>query len=349
MNQLDGQRMRAGAPVPSLTRWGLSPDADLVYRSLATIGPGTLGSLSVALGITRNRTSAALDELYTVGAARGGGDDAVPQTGRRWQAQPVDHVLVLLRQRRTRTVDLRHQAGFHHALMQGSGLPNRVPPPPAHGRVLSSPTEIRQRIAALAAAERHEHLAVNPEPTFAPDVAAVALPLDRTLLARGIHMRTCGVPPPDGDRSCAAAQHLATLGADYRERPDVPVKLMVFDRRVALLPVDPEDLSIGALEIDHAVIVAGLVALFEQLWTAGHDPRRGGIPPIVLTRRERAIVTLLADGLTDSAVADRLQLSRRTIAYTLRALMDRIGVENRFQLGLTVGSMRLLEPMGGNR
>ena len=77
--------------------------------------------------------------------------------------------------------------------------------------------------------------------------------------------------------------------------------------------------------------------------------RFDGIPPIVLTRRERAIVTLLAEGLTDSAVAERLQLSRRTIAYTLRALMDRIGVENRFQLGLTVGSMRLLEPMGEAR
>lgn len=333
-------------PVPSLTRWGLSPDADLVYRSLATIGPGTVGSLSVSLGITRHRVSMAIDELHVTGAVRGPGTSESSPATERWQARPVAAVLAELRRRRLRTVDLRYQAGFHHALMQGSGLSTPVPPPAAHGRILVERDEIRARIAMLAGAERHEHLAVNPEPSFSADTVAEAAPLDRAILARGITMRTCGVPPLDGDRSSAPAHQLAGLGGDYRERPDVPVKLMVFDRRIALLPVDPFDLSAGALEIDHAIIVAGLVALFEQLWTAASDPRRGGVPPVVLSDREREIVTLLATGLTDTAVATRLKISRRTIAYTLRALMDRIGVENRFQLGLTLGSMHLLTPPG---
>jgi DNA-binding NarL/FixJ family response regulator len=60
----------------------------------------------------------------------------------------------------------------------------------------------------------------------------------------------------------------------------------------------------------------------------------------VLTLRERAIVDLLAEGCIDAVVAHRLGISQRTIAYTLRTLMDRLGVENRFQLGLTLGTMR---------
>lgn len=333
-------------PVPSLTRWGVSPDADLVYRSLAMIGPGTVGSLSASLGITRHRVSMAIDELHVTGAVRGpGGPEPVPGA-QRWQAVDVGEVVAALRQRRLRTVDLRYQAGFHHALMQGSGLVTPVPAPRAHGLVLRDVTEIRSRIATLVEAERHEHLAVNPEPSFTEDTLAEAAPLDRLLVARGVYRRSCGVPPPDGDRSSAPAHHLADIGGDYRERPDVPIKLMVFDRRVALLPVDPFDPAAGALEIDHAIIVAGLVALFEKLWSGGSDPRRGGVPPIVLSDREREIVTLLATGLTDAAVATRLKISRRTIAYTLRALMDRIGVENRFQLGLTLGSMHLLTPTG---
>ncbi|WP_203926748.1 helix-turn-helix domain-containing protein [Virgisporangium ochraceum] len=332
-------------PVPSLTRWGLSPDADLVYRSLAAIGPGTVGSLSAGLGITRHRVSMAIDELHVTGAVRGPHVPESPPAARRWQAMPVADVVAALRQRRLRTVDLRYQAGFHHALLQGSVLPTPTPPP-AHGRVLLTSGEIRARIATLVAAERHEHLAVNPEPSFAEEDMAEALPLDRALVARGIRLRTCGVPPLDADRSSAVAHQLASIGADYRERTDVPVKLMVFDRRIALLPVDPFDPSAGALEIDHPVIVAGLVALFEQLWGAGRDPRRGGVPPIVLSPRERSIVALLATGLTDAGVATRLNISRRTIAYTLRALMDRIGAENRFQLGLILGSMHLLTPPG---
>ena len=58
---------------------------------------------------------------------------------------------------------------------------------------------------------------------------------------------------------------------------------------------------------------------------------------MVLTARERALVELLAAGHTDASAARRLGCSPRTVSYTLRALMDRLGVENRFQLGLALG------------
>jgi DNA-binding CsgD family transcriptional regulator len=57
-----------------------------------------------------------------------------------------------------------------------------------------------------------------------------------------------------------------------------------------------------------------------------------------LNAREKAIVELLAEGHTDASVAQRLGISERTITYTLRALMDRVGVENRFQLGLVLST-----------
>ena len=57
-----------------------------------------------------------------------------------------------------------------------------------------------------------------------------------------------------------------------------------------------------------------------------------------LTPRERAIVRMLAEGHTDATTSERLGLSARTIAYTLRGLMDRCGAQNRFQLGLMLGA-----------
>lgn len=59
---------------------------------------------------------------------------------------------------------------------------------------------------------------------------------------------------------------------------------------------------------------------------------------MTLTDRDRAIVEALSEGLTDVEVADRLGISPRTVAYALRALMDRFGVDNRFQLGLAIGA-----------
>jgi len=59
---------------------------------------------------------------------------------------------------------------------------------------------------------------------------------------------------------------------------------------------------------------------------------------VELTAREQAIVTLLAAGHTDSSASAELGLSLRTVGYAIRALMDRYGVENRFQLGLLLGA-----------
>ena len=39
-------------------------------------------------------------------------------------------------------------------------------------------------------------------------------------------------------------------------------------------------------------------------------------------------------------------MSRRTVVYALRELMDRLGVDNRFQLALLLGAARVV-PMPG--
>ncbi|MEV4413712.1 helix-turn-helix transcriptional regulator [Catellatospora sp. NPDC049609] len=57
-----------------------------------------------------------------------------------------------------------------------------------------------------------------------------------------------------------------------------------------------------------------------------------------LTPRESAVVVLLAKGYPDAAIAAQLDLSVRTIAYTLSSLMERYGVSTRFQLGLRLGA-----------
>jgi DNA-binding CsgD family transcriptional regulator len=324
--------------VPSLTRWGLTPDADLGYRALSMLGSRTVARLARELGMPQNRVSRALDELVAVEAVQ-----AVPSAGSAgyrsggvlmWEAVALDRVLNRLRQRRSPDPALE-QWHRHFATVGGVGLPSLE-----HASMRRWPTRAsaRQRAASLIAAERHEHLAINTEEVFDAEATTAALPLDRSILARGIRLRVLGLPPSDGDRCSAYATALDRSGGMYREMATLPLKLMIFDRRVAMVPTDPLDLEKGYVEVGDSAAVHALAGMFDRLWVDGTDPREQGVSPIELTKREQELMRLLAMGHTDQSAAQELRLSVRTVAYTMRHLMDRVGVENRFQLALLLGA-----------
>ncbi|MGW4461270.1 LuxR C-terminal-related transcriptional regulator [Micromonospora sp. NBC_01796] len=320
--------------IPRLTRWGVSPDADLIYRALTMMGGRKDTELSRELGLPRSRVVAALDELAALRAAQPTRSATIRSgVARRWDPCPVPQVLRHLR-RPAVPGSQRDRWRQHFGTLDGLDLPT---PDDSRIRRWTTRSLARRRIAHLGAAERHEHLAINTEEVITADATAAALPVDRGLVERGIQIRILGRPPGDGDRTTA---HLAQVGGGltYRELPDLPIKLIVFDRRVALFPADPLNFEAGVVEVDDAPVVQALCGLFDRLWTQGRDPHRQGVPPITLTPREQALVALLSAGHTDVSAAHELKLSVRTVAYTMRELMDRLGVENRFQLALLLGA-----------
>ncbi|AJE85800.1 putative transcriptional regulator [Streptomyces albus] len=56
-----------------------------------------------------------------------------------------------------------------------------------------------------------------------------------------------------------------------------------------------------------------------------------------LDERQRRLISLLIAGHTDASAAHRLGVSPRTVTNILRSLMDALGVDNRFQLGIALG------------
>ena len=55
-------------------------------------------------------------------------------------------------------------------------------------------------------------------------------------------------------------------------------------------------------------------------------------PTDALSARERQVVNLVSDGLTNSAIALRLAVSENTIQYQLKNIMQKLHLQNRAQV-----------------
>ncbi len=326
--------------IPSLVRWGVSADGDLVYRVLATFGPQTASLAARDLGMVPRRVADAIDELAAAGAvtriSTGPQRRGAPAV---WSAAAPDQVVHRLRRQRLRLVDPWEVTRRHLAHIDGLDLPTSAAEAPRDGvRLIRGLSTIRERVAELAGLERHEHLTMNPEQATSAASMAAGAPLDRALLMRGVRLTIVSAPPADGDVVGAHSAELTRLGGKYRFAYQLPLKVLMYDRKVAILPLDLQNVDNGALEVQEPGLVQSLASLITRCWDGARDPARAGVPSFVLTTRERSLVELLAAGHTDTVVSRRLGISARTIGYTLRSLMDRLNVENRFQLGLALGS-----------
>ncbi|MGZ0152862.1 hypothetical protein ACXJJ3_37795 [Kribbella sp. WER1] len=120
-------------------------------------------------------------------------------------------------------------------------------------------------------------------------------------------------------------------GGEARVVDAVPSKMLIIDRRTALLPLNSTVLAGGFQIIHDPQVVSVLLAVHQQSWEAGSDARRlhRDLPPPHLA----AIVPALASGEPDEVVAPRLGLSSRTYSRRVAEFLKGLGVHSRFQAG----------------
>jgi DNA-binding CsgD family transcriptional regulator len=196
---------------------------------------------------------------------------------------------------------------------------------------------VQARLEELAGRATREVMTVVPGGPQPAAVLEAARPLDADLAGRGLSLRTLYQDSMRSDRAnMEYATWLIRLGVEVRTAPLVPPRMILLDREVAMIPLDPLHRQPGAALIRQPGVLAALTALFEQNWDAARSISAGGNQldeSKDLTEAEGVLLRLLARGLTDEAVASRLGVSVRTVQRRMESLMTRLGATSRFEAG----------------
>ncbi|WP_436761805.1 LuxR C-terminal-related transcriptional regulator [Streptosporangium sp. V21-05] len=138
-------------------------------------------------------------------------------------------------------------------------------------------------------------------------------------------------------------------GSRIRTLASAPLSALITDRRTALLSLRiPQGEAAGPIVlVTRPGHVSTLLSVFDHLWdTASVTPSPEGASPGGMSR-SRAVLDLLAEGLTDNAVAARLGIAERTVRREVNGLMQSAGATSRFQLALRAQELGWLRRPAG--
>ncbi|MER6572197.1 helix-turn-helix transcriptional regulator [Streptomyces sp. NPDC001093] len=298
--------------------------------------------LSSRLGMSESEVRAALDQLADLrllrpseevpGEAPGGLLPVDPRVGLAALLQHNE----LQRQRREQEFE-ESQAAITRMLAEyrdesASEQNNRIE------RLMGMAT-VQARLEELTRSISTECLAFSPGGARSAASLEASRPLNMEALGRGVRMRSVFLDSVRKDRATTKhAEWLTELGGQVRTVPALPLRMVIFDREVALVPLDPADTRKGAVQITSMGVITALVSLFEQVWA---DATPLGTPQERdeqgLTRQEQQLLRLLGQGYTDEAAGKHLGLSLRTVRRMMADLMERLGARSRFEAGLHAG------------
>jgi len=246
--------------LPSLAALGLDDDASAVYRLLLADGQGTTADgAASATGSDARRAAASLATLTALGLAvrRSEGDehDAV---------DPRIAVPAVLAARAGALAAV--QAGLP-ALAEAFRTARPSPEGEPETTVLRGAAAIGDHYGRLVLGAAEEFLAFDRPPYV---VSAAGGDRQRAALARGVRWRALYAATSFvADGRWSEVRRVGAEGEEARLVHALPVKLVVADRRHALVSLTLGEGEPEALVTGSAPLVAALVELFEQHWRAG--------------------------------------------------------------------------------
>jgi DNA-binding CsgD family transcriptional regulator/sugar-specific transcriptional regulator TrmB len=203
--------------------------------------------------------------------------------------------------------------------------------------VLKGRANASRRIEELALKARESFWGLAPAHVDEVVQLADSSSPDFALLERGIKIKTVYLQSmANSKQAIEYASKMHRLGCEIRATPTLPMRLLIVDQELAIMPMDPESPTAGAVIHRSSAVVSIAIALFDSYWSRGiemfdPDDRDDDAP---LTPHEAEVLRLLAGGAKDEQVARLLGISLRTARRITATLSDRLDAASRFELGV---------------
>lgn len=199
------------------------------------------------------------------------------------------------------------------------------------GTPLSDMDDVLAVVERLAARVRNEIVILAP--AYSPGSYEFSSHIVDGVLRRGAGLRAIW----RADVTSDFAVWLGNRGVGPRAASTVPVRAVVVDGLVGVVLSDTGD---GRVVRDDAEIKS-LLALADGLWAMGAEVSSPSSDRPTRSRHE-LVLRMLAQGLTDDAIARRLGVSVRTVRGDVASAMIELDARSRFQAGVRAMQMGLL-------
>ncbi|WP_298332570.1 helix-turn-helix domain-containing protein [Haloactinopolyspora sp.] len=181
-------------------------------------------------------------------------------------------------------------------------------------------------------------------PPYAGPAGPQTNDIEFDLLARGVTCKAIydRAALERSPQATDAILRYVAAGEQARVISRLPLKLATFDRKLAFVPqsLNQRDVS-GAIVVHPCSLLDVLLYVFDEMWERAtpltvDDPRAEAERQRIddPTPDDRRLLTLLASGMKDQAIANHLGWSYRTTRRRIATLMESLDAETRFQAGL---------------
>ncbi|MGH8427385.1 MAG: helix-turn-helix domain-containing protein [Gammaproteobacteria bacterium] len=319
---------------------GVGEAEERAYRWLLTHPGAGVAEIAQALALAPSKAQRLLDTIETKGLTT-----HTPERPRRYLPVSPDIAMEALALRRQE--DLQRARGIIRELQEQATATRRQRGGGEQEQtveLITSSEAERQIVEQMSRTAQHEVVALVRPPMLVSrlDVSPEQdTYTQREAQARGVR-----------SRSIVDAEFLALPGAVARVRGDIktgeevrvlprlPFKMVLTDRRLALIPLDLEQSSSPVLLVRSSALLEALYALFEILWARAAPisvTREGelktGNPAARLPRDAEELIPLMAAGLNDKSIAYELGISASTLNRRIGEIMRALEARTRFQIG----------------
>jgi DNA-binding CsgD family transcriptional regulator len=314
---------------------GVDPTLELVYLAMLKVPNAGIAALAQETALTEEAVRAAMDGLARLALLR-------PSLDSPGTLRPVSPAIGLeslfARQRADLFARQRDLEGSRAELevLVADYMSQQPDPQPDLTVEVTSLDAARDYLEQLTYRTKFEVLSMMPDGPQTAENLKASKPLDAFLLARGVDIKSLYLESVRNDpASVSYARWMHERGGQVRLAPVLPLRMILIDREIAVVPMDPERSSRGISVVRSPGAVSAMQALWDQMWERASVLGGSHVPDDqTLSDTERELLRLLAQGNTDEAVARKLGVSSRTVGRIASKLADRLSARSRFQAGV---------------